>query len=197
MQSDGESNVITNHMLTNQSDCKDTSDSNRSRPGTPEIHEGCAEDGNNYVYRTPNLLEHDNQNNQEDHETHPPQLWPTPSGKTPEPPPYPDPSEALEKSSLPPASLSSPLKKDNIKPDALLMNTERPSQSWNLCLAPAKKNSRFKPEEELEMREGIGLMRGAVSPCLEFGRGTGTGATQPDQMELEAKPPLLVNPSAL
>ena len=35
------------------------------------------------------------------------------------------------------------------------MYMERPSQSWNLCLAPAKKNGRFKLEE-LEMREGIG-----------------------------------------
>ena len=44
-----------------------------------------------------------------------------------------------------------------------MINTKRPSLSWNLYLAPTKKNSGVEPEEELEMREGIGLMRGAAS----------------------------------
>ena len=47
---------------------------------------------------------------------------------TPEPLPCPDPSEASEKSSLLPASLSSLPKKDNIEPNALSMNMERLSQ---------------------------------------------------------------------
>ena len=59
---------------------------------------------------------------------------------TPEPLPYPDPSEASERSSLLPTSLSSPPKKDDNEPDASSMYTERPDLSWNLCLAPAKKN---------------------------------------------------------
>ena len=116
---------------------------------------------------------------------------------TPEPLPYPDPSETSERSSSLPASLSSLLKKDKITPDALSMNTERPGLSWNLNLAPTKKNGRVEPEEELEMREGIGLMRGAVSPCLETGGGIGTRAVQQDWMDLEAKPPLLAIASAL
>ena len=56
------------------------------------------------------------------------------------------------------------------------MNMEQPNASWNLCLAPAKKNSKAELEEELEMREGMGLKLGAESPCLEFGGGIGTGA---------------------
>ena len=148
---------------------------NRSRPGTLDIHEGHAEDCNDYAYRTPNLPEYNNQDNRKDHKTCPPQLRPTPSEMTPEPHPYPDPSEASEKSSSPPAFPSSPLKKEDIKPNASLMYTERPGQFCNLCLTPTKKNSGFMPEEESEMREGMGLMRGAVSPCLEFGGGTGTG----------------------
>ena len=93
---------------------------------------------------------------------------------TPALPPCPDPSEASERSSSLPTSFSSLLKKDNIEPDAWLMNMERPGLSWNLCLAPAKKNGGVKPTEELEMREGTGLMREEASPCLEFGGGTGT-----------------------
>ena len=58
---------------------------------------------------------------------------------------------------------------------------------------PAKKNGGVELAEELEMREGIGLMRKVVSPCLEFGRGTGTGVAQPDWMDLETKFPLLVS----
>ena len=45
------------------------------------------------------------------------------------------------------------------------MYMERPALSWNLALAPAKKNGGVKPVEELEMREGIGLMMEGVSPC--------------------------------
>ena len=84
-QSDGEPNDITTHILTNQSDCKDTWDSSKSRPATLDTHEDCAEGGTNYVYNTPSHLEYGNQNNQEDHETCPPQLQPTPSGMTPVP----------------------------------------------------------------------------------------------------------------
>ena len=125
------------------------------------------------------------------------QRLPEPSGMTPEPLPYPDSSEASETSSLVPTSLSSPPKKDDIEPDASSMYTERPSLSWALCLAPTKKNSRVESVEELEMREGTGLMRGAVSPCLDFGRGIGIGAAPPDQRDSEAEPPLLANTSAL
>ena len=114
-----------------------------------------------------------------------------------EPLPYPNPSEASETPSLLPISLPSPLKKDDIEPIALLMYTERPALFWNLCLTPTKKNSRVEPEEESEMREGTGLRRGGASPCQEFGRGTGTRVAQPDRTDLEAKLPLLANPSAL
>ena len=116
---------------------------------------------------------------------------------TPEPLPFPDPSKASEKSSLLPASLLLLPRKDDIKPDTLLMNMERPGHSWNLCLAPAKKYRGAELEEESEMREEIGLMRGAVSPCLEFGRGTGIGEAPPDLMDSKAEPPLLAKASAL
>ena len=53
---------------------------------------------------------------------------------TPEPLPYPDPSEASEIPSSLPTSLLSPLKKDDTEPDASSMNMERPELSWNLCL---------------------------------------------------------------
>ena len=55
--------------------------------------------------------------------------------------------------------------KDNTVVDTLSMNMERPDASWNPDLAPTKKNSRFELEEELEMREKIELMRGALFPC--------------------------------
>ena len=147
----------------------------RSRLDPPDTHEDRAEGGNNYVYKIPNPLEHNTQNNQEDHGRCPPQPWPTPSGMTPEPLPYPDPSEAYETSSWLPTSLSSPPKKDDNEPDASSMYTERPDLSWNLCLAPAKKYGGVEPAEELEMREGTGLMMEGASPCLEFGGGTGIG----------------------
>ena len=194
---DSKSNDITNCILTNQNDCKNTLDSSRSRPDPPYTHEGHAEGENNYIYKTPNPLEHDTQNNQEDHGRCPPQLWPTPSGMTPEPLPYPDPSEASETSSLLPTSLSSPPKKDDIEPGASSMYTERPDLSWNLCLAPVKKYGGVEPEEELEMREGTGLRRKGASPCLEFGGGTGTGAARPDRTDSETEPPLLAIASAL
>ena len=196
-RSDNKLNNITNHILTNQNDCKNTLGSNRSRPDPPDTHEDHAEGDNDYVYKTPNPLEHDTQNNQEDHGRCPPQLRPAPSGMTPEPLPYPDPSEASETSSLLPTSLLLPPKKDDNEPDALSMYTERPDLSWNLCLAPAKKNGRVEPAEESEMREGTGLMMEGASPCLEFGGGTGIGAARPDQMDLEAEPPLSAMPSAL
>ena len=93
----------------------------------------------------------------------------------PLPLPNPDPSEASERSSLLPTSLLSPLRKADIVDTVSSMNMEQPDASWNLCLAPAKKNSKAELEEELEMREGMGLKLGAESPCLEFGGGIGTG----------------------
>ena len=156
-----------------------------------------AEGDIDYTYRTPNHLEHDTQNNQEDHGKCPPQPWPISSGTTPEPLPYPDPSEASEMSSSLLTSLLSPPKKDDIEPCASSMYMERPDLSWNLCLAPAKKNSRVDLAEESEMREGIGLMMEEASPCLEFGGGTGSATARPDWMDLETEPPLSANPSAL
>ena len=196
-QSDEEPIVITNSILTNQSDHKNTLGSNRSRPDPLDTHEGRAEDGNDYVYKTPNLLEHDIPNNQEDHGRCPPQLLPKPSGMTPEPLPCPDPSEASEMSSLLLTSLLSPLKKDDNEPVAWSMYTERPVLSWNLCLAPVKKYGGVEPAEESEMREGTGLRREEASPCLEFGGGIGTGAAWPDRTDSEAEPPLSAIPSAL
>ena len=175
MQSNSEPNHITNCILTNQSDRKNTWGSGRSKPDPRDTHEDRAEDDIDYVYRTPNHLEHNTQNNLEDHGKCPPQPWPIPSGTTPEPLPYPDPSEASETSSSLLASLSLPLKKDNNEPGASSMYTERPNLSWNLCLAPAKRNGGDEPAEESEMKEGTGLRREGASPCLEFGGGTGTG----------------------
>ena len=77
------------------------------------------------------------------------------------------------------------------------MYMERPNLSWNLCLAPTKKNSGVEPVEESEMREGTGLMREEASPCQESSGGTGIGAARPDRMDSEAKPPLLAIASAL
>ena len=188
--------VITKNILTNQNNHKDTLGSDRSRPETPGIHEGCAEDGNDYVYRTPNRHELGNQDNLQRHDTYQPQQPPRPSGMTPEPLPYPDPSEASETPSSVPTSLLSPPKKDDIEPAALSMNMERPDLSWNLCLAPTKRNGRAELEEESETREGTGLRWGGASPCREFGRGTGIGAAQPDRMDSEAEPPLSTNASA-
>ena len=164
-RSEEEPIVITNNILTNQNDCKDTSGSDRSRPETLGIHEGHAEDGIDYVYRTPNCHQHGNQDNLQCHDTYRPQRLPKPSGMTPEPLPYPDPSEASETPSSLPTSLLLPPRKDNIEPDTLSMYTESPDLSWSLFLAPAKKNSGVEPEEELKMREGTGLMRGGASPC--------------------------------
>ena len=196
MHLDEEPIVITTNIQTNQNGRKDTWGSNRSRPDPLDIHEGRAEDGNDYAYRTPNRLEHGNQNKREDHGRCPPQPQPTPSGMTPEPLPYPDPSEASERSSLPPTSLLSPLKKDNIKPAALSMYTESPTLSWNLDLVPAKKNGVVEPAEESEMREGIGLMTEGASPFQEFGGGTGSATGRPDRMDSEAESPLLAIASA-
>ena len=116
---------------------------------------------------------------------------------TPEPLPYPDPSEASGMSSSLPTSLSSPPKKDDIELVALSMNTKRPDLSGNLCLAPAKKNGGVEPAEESEMREGTGLRREEASPCREFGGGTGIGAARLDQTDSETEPPLSAIPSAL
>ena len=171
--------------------------SDRSRPETPGIHEGRAEDDIDYVYRTPNRHELGNQDNLQRHDTYQPQRPPKPSGMTPEPLPYPDPSEASETPSSLPTSLSSLPKKDNIEPGASLMYTESPDLSWSLCLAPAKKYGGVELAEELEMREGIGLMMEEASPCLEFGRGTGSAMARPDRMDLEVEPPLWAIASAL
>ena len=188
---------ITVKILTNQNDHKDTLDLNKNKSGTPDKHEDCAEDGNNYVYKTPNHPEHGNQDNPQHRETYQPQRPPEPSEMPPLPLPYPVPSEASERSSLPLTSLLSLLKKDDIKPTVLLVYMERPADVWSLFLAPVKKNSRFELEEELEMREGIGLMRGAASPDQEFGGGTGTRVAPPDCSDSEAKCPLLANAFAL
>ena len=189
--------VITNSILTNQNDCKNTSGSDRSKPDPPGTCEDRAEGGNDYVYRTPSSLEHDTRNTQEDHGKCPPQPLPKPSGMTPEPLPCPDPSEASETSSSLLTSLSSPPKKDDNEPVASSMYTESPDLSWSLCLAPAKKYGEAKPAEELEMREGTGLRREEASPCREFGGGTGIGAAQPDRTDSETKPPLSAIASAL
>ena len=116
---------------------------------------------------------------------------------TPEPLPCPDPSEASETSSSLLTSLSLLLKKDDNELVASSMYMKRPNPSWNLCLAPAKKNGGVEPAEELEMREGTGLRREEVSPCLEFGRGTGIRVARPDRMDSEAEPPLSAIASAL
>ena len=194
---DDEPNDITNHILTNRNDRKNILGSGRSRPDPPNTHGDCAEDGNDYVYRIPNLLEPDTPNNQEDHGRCPPQPQPEPSGMTPEPLPYPDPSEASETSSSLLTSLSLPLKKDDIEPVASSMYMERPDLSWNLDLVPTKKYSGVEPAEKSEMREGIGLMREEASPCQEFGGGTGIRAARPDWMDSETEPPLLAIASAL
>ena len=196
-RSDEEPIVITDRILTNQNDHKNTWGSDRSRPDPPGTHEDRAEDGIDYVYKTPNPLGHDIPNNLEDHGKCPPQPRPTPSGMTPEPLPHPDPSEASGTSSSLPTSLSSPPKKDDIEPVASSMYTERPDLSWNLCLAPAKKYGGVEPAEESEMREGTGLRKGEASPCLEFGGGTGIGAARLDRTDLETEPPLSAIPSAL
>ena len=45
------------------------------------------------------------------------------------------------------------------------MCMERPDLSWNHDVAPAKKNGGVELVEELEMREGIGLMTEGAFPC--------------------------------
>ena len=60
---------------------------------------------------------------------------------------------------------------------------------------PVKKNGKVELTEELEMREGILLMREEASPCLEFGRGIGIGVAQPEQTDLEVEFPLSATPS--
>ena len=175
MCSDKEPNSITNNILTNQSDCKDTWGSERSRSGTLDIHEGHAVDDNDYTYNTPNCHKLSNRDNLQHHDTCQPLWLQEPSEMPPELLPYPDPSEASERSSLPLTSLSSLPKKDDIEPATLSMNTERPDASWSLCLAPAKEYGGAEPEEELEMREGTGVRKGGASPDQEFGRGIGIG----------------------
>src|ERR1700743_2035776 len=58
-RSDNEPNDITDSILTNQNDCKNTWGSGRSRPDPPDTREDHAEGGNDYAYKTPNPLEHD------------------------------------------------------------------------------------------------------------------------------------------
>ena len=70
--SNEEPDNITTKILTNQNDHKDTSGSNRSRPGTADKHEGCAEDGIDYDYNTPNHHELDNRDNLQCHDTYQP-----------------------------------------------------------------------------------------------------------------------------
>ena len=71
MWPDQEPDVITGNILTNQSDCKDTWGSDRSRPETLDIHGGCAADGNDYTYSTPNHTKHGNQDIPQHHGTYP------------------------------------------------------------------------------------------------------------------------------
>ena len=66
-QSREKPNDITNCILTNQSDRKNTWGSDRSKPDPPDTHEDRAEGDIDYVYRIPSHLKHDTQNNQEDH----------------------------------------------------------------------------------------------------------------------------------
>ena len=47
---------------------------------------------------------------------------------------------------------------------------------------------------ESEIREGMGLMLGAESPCQELGGGIGIGGEPLDQMDLGDKPPWLLGP---
>ena len=171
--------------------------SSKSRLGTPDIHEGCAEDDINYVYRIPNHHKHSNQNTLQHHDTYQPQQLQEPPGMTPVPLPYPDPSEASGRPSWLPTSLLSLPKKDDIKPNTSSIYTENPTDAWSLSLAPAKKNSRTKLGEESEMREGIGLRRVVVSPDQEFGREIGTRAALPDCLDSTAKSPLLAIALAL
>ena len=166
MHSDNKPDNITSNVLTNQSDRKDTWGSDRSKPDSLDKHEGHAEDGNNYAYNIPNHHKHNNQDIQQHRRTYQPQQPPEPSGMTLEQLLYPDPSEASETTSLLPTSLSLPPKKDDTKPNTLSMYTERPGLSWTLCLAPAKKNGGVELADESKMREGTGLMRGAVSGPL-------------------------------
>ena len=196
-QSDKKTSDITSEILTNQSDCKDTWDSNKNGSGTLSRHDDCAEDGNNYIYRTPNHPKHGNWENPQHYDTYQPQLWPEPSEMPPMPLPYSDPSEASERSSSPLTSPSFLMKKDDIEPNAPLVYMERPTDLRSLCLAPAKKNGRAKLEEELEMREGTGLMRGVASPDQEFGGGTGIREAQPDWSGSETKCPSTAKVSAL
>ena len=62
-RSDNEPSDITRRILTNQNDRKNTWGSSRSRPGPPGTHEDHAEGGSDYIYKTPNPLEHNTQNN--------------------------------------------------------------------------------------------------------------------------------------
>ena len=180
MQTKEEPDNITKCILTNQNDHKDTCGSSRSRPGTLDIHEGRAEDGNDYADKIPNCHKLGSQDTLQHHNTYQPQWPPEPSGMIPEPLSHPVTSEASEIPSSLPTSLSLLPKKDDTEPNASLMYTERHGLSWNLSLAPTKKNGRDEPEDKLEMREGIGPMRGVVSPCLEFGGGTWSRVAPPD-----------------
>ena len=56
---------------------------------------------------------------------------------TPAPLPYPDPSEAPERSLLLPTSPPLPLKKDDIEPAISLMYMESPADVWNLSVRGA------------------------------------------------------------
>ena len=89
-RSDKEPDNITRKILTNQSDHEDTWGSGKSKPETPDIHEGCAEDENDYIYNTPNHLEHGNWDILQHHDTYQPQWLPGPSEMPPMPLPYSD-----------------------------------------------------------------------------------------------------------
>ena len=67
------------------------------------------------------------------------------------------------------------------------MNMDHPDTSWKNLPAPTKKSGGVEPVEELEMREGTGLRRGAESLCQEFGGETGIREARLDQMDSPEK----------
>ena len=89
-------NVITKQIQTNQSDHKDTSGSDRNKPGSLDKHRDCAEGDNNYTHSTPNHCKPNNPDTLRDHDTDHHLLLTKPSGMLPLPHPDPYPSETFE-----------------------------------------------------------------------------------------------------
>ena len=139
MQSEHQSNDITNSVLTNQNDCKDTWDSDRSKPNPLDKHGGHTEGENDYIYSIPNCHELNNQDNPEDHETYPHQLQPEPSKMPPLPCPSSYPSEAFEKFSFLPVLPLLLLRKDDIVNPVSLMNMVCPIILGNAFMCPQRR----------------------------------------------------------